>query len=197
MKMQHTIVDTGIFSRPMATAPGHDQQAGAIMIRPLSTALEDDRLEAVRESEAVLREHFIWCGVPYDAGQNRHYIQRVENAWREEKEFHFAVWHRHDNQYLGEVAIDWIAGDKSYLNLVYWVRQSRQNNGYATAAVKLLLQMAPQLVAVDHANIMVETGNESSKRVAEKTGAGLREIKSASTVRGTPADYHCFHYRFQ
>src|SRR5579859_7291896 len=139
--------------------------ADGITVFPLHAGMEQMRLEAVGESEGMLAGHFSWCRSPYDASQNRQYILDAEQMLSERKGLFLSVIHRQSGIYLGETGVDEITGDGGRMNVFYWIRESCQNKGYATAAVRLLLELAGNYLPPGYAEIRMQTGNLVSKRV--------------------------------
>ena len=168
-----------------------------ILVTPLNRTLEAMRLDAVRESAAQLHERFSWCGLPYDDTLNRQYIDRAESMCLSKEGLFLSVLHRCRGIYLGEVGIDHIDEELGRINIFYWIRRSQQNLGYATAATRLLLQIACQRMPVRLAEISMETGNLISKRVAEKVGARFsHSVHYERGLTGRPIDAFSFHYHF-
>jgi RimJ/RimL family protein N-acetyltransferase len=74
-------------------------------------------------------------------------------------------------------------------NLGYWVRQSRQEQGVATAAVRLLARHALRATDLRRLEIVIAADNHASRRVAERAGAHLEGVaRHRLMLRGEPVD---------
>ncbi|MBI4220354.1 MAG: GNAT family N-acetyltransferase, partial [Chloroflexi bacterium] len=74
-------------------------------------------------------------------------------------------------QFLGGCGLNGLDPTNRRANLFYWVRSSATGRGVATAAVKLLARYGFERMELLRIEILVEVGNDASKRVAEKSGA--------------------------
>lgn len=64
-----------------------------------------------------------------------------------------------------------------HYELGYWVRESEQGKGYIAAAVRLLAQHAGRELGARFVDLLTVTSNAPSRRVAERCGFELLEIR--------------------
>ena len=75
----------------------------------------------------------------------------------------------------------------NFPNLDYWIRQSRQRQGYAVEAVHTLSMFGFTTLRLTRIEIVVVSENAPSRRVAEKAGATFECIaRNRLLVRDVP-----------
>ncbi|MCL2382618.1 MAG: GNAT family N-acetyltransferase [Oscillospiraceae bacterium] len=65
---------------------------------------------------------------------------------------------------------------KHYGHIGYYIDSKYRGKGYATEAVRLLVEEAKKTQKIEEVMIFIRIGNLSSRRVVEKCGGELREI---------------------
>lgn len=177
--------------------PKSPESQPVVCFAPLGKAHTAGRFQAVSESATSLHERFSWCSLPYSRHKNKHYIQEAERALFGNRGLYFAILDKHTGRFLGEAAIDHIAPDNSRLNMIYWIRTSERGKGYATAAVRLLLRFIEEHIPVRQAEMVMETNNAGSRRVAQKAGARYSHTQPNGALhKPFQADTYCFIYPF-
>ena len=76
-----------------------------------------------------------------------------------------------DGQFVGGCGLNQFSSLNKLCNLGYWVRQSRQRSGAATAATRALRDLGLNKLGLARIEIVVAQGNEASLGVARKAGA--------------------------
>lgn len=144
---------------------------------------------ALHESMDTVGRWQDWCSPSYTLDDARQWITRTRLAWHGVgDECALAIVDRAD-QLVGSIGLNHWQSDDRMANLGYWVRQSRQGQGAATAAVRLLTRHALQVPELHRLEIVAAVDNLSSRRVAEKAGARLEGIaRHRLTLRGQPQD---------
>ena len=89
----------------------------------------------------------------------------------------YAIWmiERKDGTHIGELCFKGISAD-GIAEIGYGISEEYQNNGYATEAVKSVLEWAfshPEVVAIE---AETDPDNAASKRVLEKCGFALNGV---------------------
>jgi RimJ/RimL family protein N-acetyltransferase len=130
-----------------------------------------------------------WCSPSYSLADARHWIARTRLAWRGVgDECALAITDR-DDRLVGSIGLNHWQADYRMANLGYWVRQSRQGQGAAAAAVRLLARHALQIPELERIEIVAAADNLPSRRAAEKAGARLECIaRRRLSLRGEPQD---------
>ena len=143
--------------------------------------------EAARESWREVSRWLPWCHPEYSLADARDWIaKQVENRARG-IEFEFAVLE--GDRFIGGCGLNTINALHRYANLGYWIRTSAAGHGCATAAVRLLARWAFANTALERLEIVVAVGNDTSQRVAEKSGAKREAVLRARlTLRDQQID---------
>jgi ribosomal-protein-serine acetyltransferase len=140
-----------------------------VFIRPIGMDDVPVLYECVRESMDALRPWMPWCQYEYSISDSGEWVERQIAAFREEREFHFAILY--GQQFAGVCGLNAIQQSDRLANLGYWVRTSVCNRGIATSATRLLVDWAFQNTELDRLEIVAAVGNIPSLRVAAKAGA--------------------------
>ncbi|MBV8635328.1 MAG: GNAT family N-acetyltransferase, partial [Burkholderiaceae bacterium] len=80
----------------------------------------------------------------------------------------FAIRQRDDRQFLGLAGLHHAASNSPELGI--WIREDRHGAGFGSEAVRLVVQWASQVLAVDHFIYPVAEHNHPSRRIAESLG---------------------------
>ena len=86
----------------------------------------------------------------------------------------YAIWmiERKDGTHIGELCFKGISAD-GIAEIGYGISEEYQNNGYATEAVKAILEWAFSHLEVNVVEAQTDPDNIASKRVLEKCGFAL------------------------
>jgi ribosomal-protein-serine acetyltransferase len=85
--------------------------------------------------------------------------------------FEFAMVDRASGAFVGGCGLNQINPLHGFCNLGYWVRQSWQRKGAASAAIRALTDYAWTELDVQRLEIVVAVGNDASLNAARKAGA--------------------------
>lgn len=159
------------------------------------------RLRAYEPSDAQALQHALlesvdtvgrwldWCTPAYSVDDALHWIGRTRLAWRGVGDECALAIVDGDHRLVGSIGLNHWQHEYRMANLGYWVRQSRQGEGAATAAVRLLAAHALRIPELQRLEIVVIDDNLASRRVAEKVGAKLEGLARRRLVlRGEPRD---------
>ena len=144
---------------------------GRILLRPYRLTDTEPLYEAVRESVVELEAWMPWCDASYSRLQSESWLKCCDKAWAEGTAYEFAIMDSKTNGFLGACGLNQINKGDKIANLGYWVRTSKNMQGIATSAVKLLVQLGFHEIGLNRVEIIAATGNKASQRVAEKAGA--------------------------
>jgi ribosomal-protein-serine acetyltransferase len=115
-----------------------------------------------------------WCHADYSLAESESFIEQVEENWQKETEFNFAIFDSKTGDFLGGVGLNQPNDQHKFYNLGYWIRISKQNQGTASAATRLLAKAAFEDLPINRLEILAAVENIPSQKAAEKAGA-LRE----------------------
>jgi RimJ/RimL family protein N-acetyltransferase len=126
---------------------------------------------AVHESLAELKPWMSWAHDGYSQSDAMTFITVARADWGEGSMFSFAVTEKATGTLLGACSISHIHPIYSYCNLGYWVRTSQRGRGIAGRAARLVAGFGFKELSLIRVEAVVAVGNQTSLRVAEKSGA--------------------------
>ncbi len=144
---------------------------GAITLRPYTKKDAGVLFEAVRESLRELSAWLPFAHERYDISESRDWIKQCPKDWKDGYAFNFAITNGADGAFLGGCGLNEINGRDRRCNLGYWVRTTATGRGIAPAATRLLARWGFETLKLRRIEIVVNTANARSLRVAEKSGA--------------------------
>lgn len=120
-----------------------------------------------------------WCHADYSIEDSRTFIEKtvenwrdLEDAWRDEMQFGYAVFDAETNRFLGGVGLNQPNKLHKFFNLGYWTRPSAQKSGIASEATRLLAKSAfEEIPELNRIEILAAKENIPSQKAAEKSGA--------------------------
>ncbi|WP_157956456.1 GNAT family N-acetyltransferase [Dyella sp. C11] len=171
-------------------SPGPVLEEGGLRLRPFRHADLDALHASLHESMDTIGRWQPWCTPAYSREDGRRFIARARLGWHGVgDECALAITDRDSDEVLGSVALNHWQPDFGKANLGYWVRQSRQEGGIATRAVRLLTRHALKSTELRRIEIVAATENRASRRVAEKAGAQFEGVsRRLLLLRGEPLD---------
>ena len=133
---------------------------------------EDARLLFVAASESVdtVGRWMPWCHAEYAEHDSVVWIKRCQASWHSGEEYNFGLFDP-AGKYVGGAGLNHFNRDHNFANLGYWVRQARQREGFAGAAVQCLARFGFEALRLTRIEIVAAADNIASRRVAEKSGA--------------------------
>ena len=103
-------------------------------------------------------------------------LSRIKN-WAEKKAYTFLVKEMPGRVFVGNCGVDEFEPERNHAGMGWWVRTSRTGKGIATAAGRLIARAAFEDLSLVSLGIYTNANNAASRRVAEKLGAVLIQIK--------------------
>jgi RimJ/RimL family protein N-acetyltransferase len=144
---------------------------------------------AVRESVGPVGRWLSWCDESYSEADAQAWIVRCDEAWRTGEQFAFAIFEAATSTFLGGVGLNQRNRTHNLMSLGYWVRASRQREGIAVRAARLVAAFGFQTIGLTRIEILAELDNRASRRVAGSLGASFEAIaRNRLIARGTPGD---------
>jgi RimJ/RimL family protein N-acetyltransferase len=138
-----------------------------LRLEPVSTAHAEALHNAVIGSRPELLPWMPWARVPTLEG-GREAAGRSQDAWRDDREFHFVMVERSTGDVLGVAGLN--REGESAAELHYWMRSDHTGIGLATEAGMALIKWARAALRVDRLTLWAGRENHASRRVAEKLG---------------------------
>jgi ribosomal-protein-serine acetyltransferase len=128
---------------------------------------------AALESVGEIGPWMPWCHSGYSLAEAIEWVASCERKFREGTEFEFVISNP-AGDFLGICGLNSINEAYRLANLGYWLRTSATGRGFATAAVRQVIEFAFHRTGLARLEIVCAVGNHRSQRVAERVGA-LRE----------------------
>ncbi len=128
--------------------------------------------EAAMESRGGEFSHWMpWCHENYKFEESEIFIKKVEDNWQSAEQLGFAIFDAETNDFLGGIGLNQPNHIYKFYNLGYWIRTSKQNQGIASAATRLLARTGFEDLPINHIEILTAVENIPSQKAAEKSGA--------------------------
>ena len=141
-----------------------------VLLRPYRIEDAGTVFAAATESVETVGRWMPWCHAGYTEAESIAWIEKTQSMWQSGEAYEFAVFDPTSN-YVGGAGINQLNRLHNLGNLGYWVRQSRQGRGLATAAVRMLAMFGFDALRLTRIEIVTASENGASRRVAEKAGA--------------------------
>ena len=140
---------------------------------------EDDAAaftQAVRASVDSLSPWMPWCHADFNESEARRLITLFTKEAREDLAYTLGVYSLDRTLLIGGIAINQINGTHNFGNVAYWVRSSKQGNGIATRALRMITCFGFRVLGLNRLEIVAAIGNEASCKVAANAGATMEGI---------------------
>ncbi len=134
-----------------------------------------------------------WCHASYTEQNALDWFATCNEALSNETAFEFGVFSESDGELLGGAGLNQINARHRYCNLGYWVRQSKQQQGFASKSVLMLAHFGFETLALNRIEMVVAVGNLASERVAQRSGALLECVaRNRLLIHGVPVPASVF-----
>ena len=144
--------------------------AGHFSLRPYQDSDAAAMSAAVRESTESVGRWMSWAKPNFSDYDALCWFAHCNQARAVGSGHEFGIFDA-EGKYIGGCGLNQFSPVNKMCNLGYWVRQSRQRSGAATAAVLALRDLGLQSLALARIEIVVAEGNVASMGVAQKAGA--------------------------
>lgn len=141
------------------------------VFRPVAPADAPAYVDAVLESSAALAPWMPWAHGGYGLADALDWIDCCQAGWAERSSHEFGIFDAASGAFIGGCGLNGFHPLHRYCNLGYWVRQSCQRRGAATAAIRTLAAYGFAELALGRIEIVVGVGNVASLGAARKAGA--------------------------
>ena len=144
--------------------------AHPFILRPYQPSDASAMSAAVRESTETIGRWMTWAKPDFDDYDAACWFEICNQSRAAGTAHEFGIFAQ-DGQFVGGCGLNQFSSINKFCNLGYWVRQSRQRSGAATAATRALRDLALNKLGLARVEIVVAQGNEASLGVARKAGA--------------------------
>jgi RimJ/RimL family protein N-acetyltransferase len=125
--------------------------------------------EAVGSGREHLRPWMLWADKERTVEEQAALLRSFRALFDRDEDFIYGVFSPDESEVVGGTGLHTRAGDGA-LEIGYWIRASRTNEGLATEATAALTRVAFELCGVDRVELHVEVGNAPSLRIPAKLG---------------------------
>ena len=168
--------------------------AGQYILRPYLPSDAAAMSAAVRESSETVGRWMSWAKPDFNEYDAACWFDACIQARAAGTAHEFGIFAA-DGTFVGGCGLNQFSRINKLCNLGYWVRQSRQRSGAATAATLSLQQLGLQRLGLARVEIVIAEGNAASIAVARKAGAHYECLaKSRLQIHGKPSAAHVFSF---
>lgn len=144
--------------------------AQAFILRPYQSSDAQAMSAAVRESTDTVGRWMTWAKADFDEYDAACWFEYCNHARATGAAHELGIF-ASDGQFVGGCGLNQFSSINKLCNLGYWVRQSKQRTGAATAAILALRDLGLNRLGLARVEIVAAQGNEASLGVARKAGA--------------------------
>ena len=168
--------------------------AGPYLLRPYLPADAAEMSAAVRESADTVGRWMSWAKADFDDYHAACWFDACIQARAAGTAHEFGIFAA-DGTFVGGCGLNQFSTINKLCNLGYWVRQSHQRCGAATAATLALRELGLQRLGLARIEIVIADGNAASLAVARKAGAHYECLaRSRLQIHGKPTAAHVFSF---
>ena len=147
---------------------------GELELRPVTEAITQSLVEAVRESQEALSPWMFWATTDYGPRDARVFIDIAAQG----HERSYAISSRDDGAFHGICSLNRVDEIHRTANLGYWLRSTSTGRGLATRAARRLLLHALGDLALERIEIVISPANTARVGLAQRLDLaeeGLRQ----------------------
>ena len=132
-----------------------------------------------------LRKWFDWTDGTKSVQDSVNYLESVDKEFKEGTKVDYGVYV--ENNYLGNIGLFDIDTKHKSAEIGYWLAKEATGKGYMTEAMATLEKYFFEEIGLNRIELFCDVDNDSSRRVAEKSGYQLegrmREYKYNPTMK--------------
>ncbi len=132
--------------------------------------------QAVLDSIPELPRYETWAHAGYTLEEATEYVNWWRDCWSRKSGYYFAVEERASGVFLGSCGLSDLSMEHRRAGLGFWVRQNRTNEGFATDAARVVMQLGFEDLGLNRIELEIAVDNAPSRRIAEKLGCSLEGI---------------------
>ena len=168
--------------------------AGQFLLRPYLHSDAAEMSEAVRESTETVGRWMTWAKRDFSDYDAVCWFETCNQSRAAGTAHEFGIFTA-EGQFVGGCGLNQFAPVNTLCNLGYWVRQTRQRSGAATAATLALRELGLKRLGLARIEIVVAEGNAASMGVARKSGADYECLaKCRLQIHGKSVAAHVFSF---
>jgi ribosomal-protein-serine acetyltransferase len=145
--------------------------SGNFVLRAPSEQDAPSIVDSVRESTATVGVWMSWATPNYSHAEAIAWIRACEAGRVANTGYEFGIFTSATGHFVGAAGLNQFNKVNNFCNLGYWVRESAQRQGVATAAVAALRNYAFNGLGLARVEIVAAVNNEPSLSVARRSGA--------------------------
>lgn len=166
----------------------------SFLLRPHKESDSAAMSAAVRESTDTVAKWMSWAKPEFSDYDALVWFEQCNKARATGEAHEFGIFTA-DGSFVGGCGLNQFSQQNKFCNLGYWVRQSQQRAGAASAATLALRDLAFSSLNLWRVEIVIAVGNSSSVGVARRVGATYQCLaKNRLQVYGQPTDAHVFSF---
>ena len=159
-----------------------------VVLRPNAVEFSRQLQVAAMESLDTIGRWMPWCHPDRTEAEGIDWYRICEENWRDGVAYEFTAF-TPSGEFIGAGGLNQFNRVHHFANLGYWVRESRQGQGFASEIAELIAGFGFQALRLARIEIVVGEENLSSRRVAEKLGAAFEGIaRRRILMRGASID---------
>jgi RimJ/RimL family protein N-acetyltransferase len=141
-----------------------------VVVRPYRPEDAEALHEAVVESRDHLRPWMPWADSHQTIEESRDWLVRAIAKHMTREEIALPIWEIKTGRLLGGTGLHPRNWEIRSFEIGYWLRKSAEGKGYATEAVRLLVQFALEELKANRVEIRCDERNTHSAAVARRLG---------------------------
>ena len=163
--------------------------ADGLCIRPYAEEDIADFVTAVRESVGTVGVWMPWCVGSYSSADAKAWFDQCSANLSASHAYDVGIFSAEGRTLYGGIAINQINRQHNFGNIGYWVRQSRQRQGIALRAVRVIAAFGFNFLKLTRLEIVAPEDNIASRGVAERAGATFECVaRNRLVMNGQPLD---------
>jgi RimJ/RimL family protein N-acetyltransferase len=168
-----------------------------IRIRPYNSQDVEGMFDVVSSSVNEMIEFLPWVYREYSISDATYWVAGTKRNWESELQYDFVVEDIATGQFLGGVGLLGVDRAGKTADLGYWIRTDAAGKGITTAAARLAIQFAREVLELKTLEITVGIKNKASIKVAEKLGGTfIKRIKNYPVSREKTMDANVYKLSF-
>ena len=168
--------------------------AGRFILRPYRDSDVAEMSAAVRESTETIGRWMTWAKHDFSEYDAACWFDHCSQSRAAGTAHEFGIFTL-EEKFVGGCGLNQLSVINKLCNLGYWVRQSEQRKGAATAAVLTLRALGLHRLGLSRIEIAVAEGNVESVGVARKAGATYECLaRSRLQLHGKAVAAHVFSF---
>jgi RimJ/RimL family protein N-acetyltransferase len=168
--------------------------AGPFLLRPYREPDAAVMSAAVRESVNTVGRWMTWAKADFSEYDALCWFEHCHQARASGSAHEFGIFSA-DGEFIGGCGLNQFSSINKLCNLGYWVRESKQRRGAATAAILALRDLGLTKLGLARVEIVIAEHNAASLAVARKAGATYECLaRSRLQIHGKAVAAHVFSF---